>query len=117
MTETPTSSSDILEEDISGEVSPDDLSPAPAPVNLCVGDVVWARFDCQIWWPGKVGTELTLLCLVIIDILYSSDRQPDVAGQHQQGPGLLVLLHLHLSASSQQPEALPEQLRGTGRQQ
>ena len=47
LAETPTSASDLLEGKISGEDS--------GPVNLCVGDVVWARSDCDTWWPGKVG--------------------------------------------------------------
>ena len=57
-TETPTATSvdiDILEEEnLSGEDSTEDLLVSPAPANLCVGDVVWARSDCHLWWPGKI---------------------------------------------------------------
>ena len=52
LTETPSSTSgiEVLEGNLSGE------EDSAAPGNLCVGDVVWARSDCQLWWPGKVGT-------------------------------------------------------------
>ena len=59
LTETPSSTSgiDVLEGNISGEEESAETLPvlSAAPGNLCVGDVVWARSDCHLWWPGKVG--------------------------------------------------------------